>query len=1093
MFSARLLAVLLLGSLLACNGGPATPDTPGPALPSTSLGESTVGAPFSRSLAASGGTAPLSYSAQGLPAGIALDPQTGTLSGSPSSPGSFDIAASVTDAAGRSDQRSYPLLVLEAPHFVTASLPPATATVSYAVRTEASGGKAPLVYGLGSGSLPPGVAIDASGTLSGTPSAPGTYSFELSVTDAHGSVHRASFTLEVHQAPPIIVTSELTSAHVAREYRFTFSASGGTPPYSWSKVAGELPAGLAFSTTGELSGTPILGGTFSFTAEVRDANGQTGTQSFSLRVSNTLTLTSGPLPDAYTDGPYAHTLTAVGGLLPYRWGLVSGSLPPGISLSTAGQLSGTPSAVIASIFSVSVTDADNLTAGRSLSLTAYAPPVLAAVPARTAYVSDVINLALSVSGGKTPYSFSSAGSLPPGLSLGDSSGLLQGTLTTPGSFSFNVTATDANGRTSTHSISFTVHTPPAVTTSSLAGGYLGSSYSATLTATGGNGTLSWNIVDSPPPGLTLSTSGILSGTPTSAGSFTFTVRVTDSLGRSDSHTLSLTVGTPPRITTASLPDGILNTPYNVTLTFSGGRGTLSWGYSGTLPPGLTFGSDGSIFGTPTTVGTGSFTVTLQDSEGGLDSRVFPLTVRASAPDAGPLFTLGHWNIEWFGSDTQGPPRSTSPGGTLDDLQIANARDLIADAGVNLWGLVEMVDTADFQALKAQLPGYNGFLSDDPLVTLGSNYYGPTEQKLGVLYDSRLTFQSATLILTRAANDFAGRPPMRVDFTTSIQGSSAPLTLIVLHMKAFADQASYDRRQRASAALKSYLDSVLPTSRVFVVGDWNDDVDVSITYDGGVPLPTPYENFVAAPNDYSFITRPLSLAGEGSTTGFPDMIDHTLASNELVANYLPNSVHVLRPTWIPDYDGTTSDHYPVLSQYVFDSAPPPPPPPPPYRVFINEFLANEPSGTLPDGGFGALVDYEFVELVNTGPQPADLSGWTLWDGNTAAGARHVFSSGTVLQPGKAWVIYGGPTAFPPGTPNTEAASSGRLGLNNTGTDQVTLRDSANNVVNEHVYSSTEDNISSNRATDADPDAGFVRHLDISATSSSPGRRANGAPF
>jgi hypothetical protein len=202
--------------------------------------------------------------------------------------------------------------------------------------------------------------------------------------------------------------------------------------------------------------------------------------------------------------------------------------------------------------------------------------------------------------------------------------------------------------------------------------------------------------------------------------------------------------------------------------------------------------------------------------------------------------------------------------------------------------------------------------------------------------------------------------------------------------------------------------------------------------------------------------------------------------------------VLRPTWIPDYDGTTSDHYPVLSRYAFDSSAPPPPPPP-YRVFINEFLPNEPSGTLPDGGFGALVDYEFVELVNTGPQPADLSGWTLWDGNTAAGARHVFSSGTVLQPGKAWVIYGGPTAFPPGTPNTEAASSGRLGLNNTGTDQVTLRDSASNVANEHVYSTTFENISYNRATDADPDAGFVPHTDISATGSSPGRRANGSPF
>jgi hypothetical protein len=801
------------------------------------------------------------------------------------------------------------------------------------------------------------------------------------------------------------------------------------------------------------------------------------------------TVTTSSLADGYLGSSYSAALTATGGSGTLSWNIVD-SPPPGLTLSTSGIISGTPTSAGSFTFTVRVTDSLGRSGSRTLTLAVYRPPSVAPGTLRDAYVSEFYDLLFFAVDGRPPYTFSLAsGVLPAGLSLA-ASGELTGTPTAPGNASFAVTVSDANGRTGTQSFTLDVYTLPTLTTTTLPEARQGQPYAQTLTVSGGSPGYLF-IVDSgsTPEGITLSLSGQLSGTPTGGGS-SFTVRVFDANVRSDARTLTLSVYVPPRITTASLPDGILNTPYNVTLTFSGGRGTLSWGYSGTLPPGLTFGSDGSIFGTPTTVGTWSFTVTLQDTEGGLDSRVFPLTVRASAPDGGPLFTLGHWNIEWFGSDTQGPPRSTSPGGTLDDLQIANARNLIGDAGVNLWGLVEMVDTTDFQALKAQLPGYNGFLSDDPVVVLGSSYYGPAEQKLGVLYDSRLTFQSATLILTSSATDFAGRPPMRVDFTTPIQGSSSPLTLIVLHMKAFEDQVSYDRRQRAGAALKSYLDSVLPSSRVFVVGDWNDDVDVSISRDGGVPLPSPYENFVAAPNDYSFITRPLSLAGESSTTSFPDMIDHTLASNEAVADYVPNSVRVLRPTWIPDYDGTTSDHYPVLSRYAFDSAPPPPPP---YRVFINEFLANEPSGTLPDGGFGALVDYEFVELVNTGPQPADLSGWTIWDGNTAAGPRHVFSSGTVLQPGKAWVIYGGPTAFPPGTPNTEAASSGRLGLNNTGTDQVTVRDSASNVANEYVYSITEDNISYNRATDADPDAGFVRHLDISATSSSPGRRANGSPF
>lgn len=103
MSRARLAAVLLCSTLLACSGGGTPEPEQGPALPTASLGESTVGAPFSRSLASTQGTAPLSYAAQGLPSGISLDSQTGALSGPATAAGSFTIDASVTDAAGRSD------------------------------------------------------------------------------------------------------------------------------------------------------------------------------------------------------------------------------------------------------------------------------------------------------------------------------------------------------------------------------------------------------------------------------------------------------------------------------------------------------------------------------------------------------------------------------------------------------------------------------------------------------------------------------------------------------------------------------------------------------------------------------------------------------------------------------------------------------------------------------------------------------------------------------------------------------------------------------------------------------------------------------
>jgi hypothetical protein len=124
---------------------------------------------------------------------------------------------------------------------------------------------------------------------------------------------------------------------------------------------------------------------------------------------------------------------------------------------------------------------------------------------------------------------------------------------------------------------------------------------------------------------------------------------------------------------------------------------------------------------------------------------------------------------------------------------------------------------------------------------------------------------------------------------------------------------------------------------------------------------------------------------------------------------------------------------------------------------------------------------------------DLSGWTIWDSTTSSGARHVFAPGTVLQPGKAWVVYGGASAFQPGTPNTVAASSGRLGLNNSGPESVILRDPLDSVVSDTSYETTQDNVSFNRALDGNPSSSFVLHGDISPLQSSAGRRADGLAF
>ncbi|HEX2076589.1 MAG TPA: lamin tail domain-containing protein [Longimicrobium sp.] len=281
---------------------------------------------------------------------------------------------------------------------------------------------------------------------------------------------------------------------------------------------------------------------------------------------------------------------------------------------------------------------------------------------------------------------------------------------------------------------------------------------------------------------------------------------------------------------------------------------------------------------------------------------------AVVPGKGSPTTLdvAGWNIEWFGSTTNGPGN--------ESLQASNARDIISGTDFDIWGVAEITDQAAWNSLESSLTGYTGFLAGESVVTSGSTYYSSTEQKVGILYKSSLaTLVGARIILTAYDADFAGRPPLEVKLNVTLNGVTEQVVVIVLHMKAFDDVPSWQRRQNASNALKSYLDTTYPTQKVIVVGDWNDDVDTSIT----AGQASPYQNFVDDAADYAFPTRALSLAGVSSTTSYSDMIDHHLNTNELYATLVPGSTEVYRvDSYISSYDASTSDHYPVLSRYTF---------------------------------------------------------------------------------------------------------------------------------------------------------------------------------
>jgi endonuclease/exonuclease/phosphatase family metal-dependent hydrolase len=432
--------------------------------------------------------------------------------------------------------------------------------------------------------------------------------------------------------------------------------------------------------------------------------------------------------------------------------------------------------------------------------------------------------------------------------------------------------------------------------------------------------------------------------------------------------------------------------------------------------------------------------------------------------------IASWNIEWFGHTSNGP--------TNEALQLQNARDIILGADMDIWGVAEISDLNHWNSLKAQLPGYAGFIAREPNVVDGAAFYsgfGGTEQNVGILFKTSIaTVTDARVILTANDFDFAGRPPLQVTLRVTLNGATEDIVIIVLHAKCCSDSDSWTRRRNAANALKSYLDTNFPTQKVWVIGDFNDDLDTSIT----PGMASPYANFVNDAADYRFPTQALSDAGIASTTSFPDTIDHHLNSNEVNATYVDGSVEVFRvDQFISNYDATTSDHFPVLSRYTFSGGGGA------AQVIINEIRANEP---------GSNTAGEFVEIVNVGGTAANIGGWTLSDSGSV---RHTFAGGTTIVAGRAIVVFAGASAIPAGLSNAVAASSGGLSLNNGG-DTVTLSDGAGVVKNSFSYPSLlagVDGVSMNRNPDGTATGAFVLHTSISSAQSSPGVRVSGAPW
>jgi hypothetical protein len=560
---------------------------------------------------------------------------------------------SVQMASASGGRNSAPLTI------TTKLLPSAIAGTPYVVVLDAAGGTPAYTWSITSGKLPTGISLTPNtGVISGTPTVTGNFSVGVALADEGDEKRTSTITITVAQSPLQIDATALPPAIDGTAYSQTLHATGGQSPYVWSITSGALPAGLSLGySSGLISGTPTGNGTSNFTVTVRGIGRFGETQSAAMAISvasapsTPLRITTLALPSAVGGVHYSQVLQASGGTPGYKWAITSGNLPAGLTLTqSTGAITGSPVASGTSTFTTSVSDSSNPAQSSSAPITIVVSATRLAIAAsalQSVTVGTAYSQSLGATGGTAPYRWSiSQGQLPAGLTL-SSTGTVSGTPTTAGTATFTATVSDSGNPVQSASAATAVvvkPTPLVVQPSTLPAVKVGSTYSRTLQATGGTTPYVWSITSGKlPSGLTLASSGTVSGVPTVSGVSTFTATVRDSGSPSQVASTTAAVAVSPTlltITSSTLAPLVFGKAYGQSLKASGGSAPYTWSItSGILPAGLTLTSSGSIVGLPTGRGSSwTFTAAVTDSSSPAQIASATTTIAVNPNATGPITT-----------------------------------------------------------------------------------------------------------------------------------------------------------------------------------------------------------------------------------------------------------------------------------------------------------------------------------------------------------------------------------------------------------------------------------------------------------------------
>ena len=511
-----------------------------------------VNSAYAVALSAGGGIGNQTWSiASGsLPSGLNLN-SAGVITGTPTQVNTTGtvLTIQVQDSGSPAQTTSVTLTIHIASPLTIATtagpLPNAVVGVPYSFTFQSNGGITPIVWTVTNGQLPAGLTLNSNGTLSGTPSATGSFAFTVQAGDGSSPSQTITLNVAINSAPLLVISTPsgaLLDAVVGKAYTTTLQFTGGTAPFTWTVTSGQTPAGLILSTAGVLSGTPTTANATAtpLTLQVQDSGSpaQSKTLNVTIRVAPALaiTTTAGALPDAVQGVAYNVSLNSSGGIAPLSWTVVSGALPSGLTLSSGGSITGTPTATGTFSFTAQAQDSSNPPQQQTVAFTLRsAAPLIIGTPSGS--LPDAVqgisySYSLQSTGGITPTAWGvSSGQLPPGITL-SAAGLLSGSPTATGTYSFAAQLQDAGNPAQVKSVALSIRvaspliitTPPGALPKAMAK----VAYSYTLTATGGNAPISWSLVaGSLPAGLTLNSGGKISGTPNCTGTFTFTVQAGD--------------------------------------------------------------------------------------------------------------------------------------------------------------------------------------------------------------------------------------------------------------------------------------------------------------------------------------------------------------------------------------------------------------------------------------------------------------------------------------------------------------------------------------------------------------------------------------